>query len=171
MKFLLAITFISAYTQDMLGNIDGARFAALFTMAISAAIFKFYLEVKDRDIQSPNTPVNFRIKFMFLDNLPRMIATVFGIAIFIRFQDVLLPFLLSLLGLGSVYNYIKENQISDMLVAVLVGFFFDYISQMLKEKLGWLRVNRDKIFPPAEKPMTYDATPPYKQTNASGNGG
>jgi hypothetical protein len=91
--------------------------------------------VQKRDVQSANTPQDFSVKFLILDNWKRMLNSFLVIWVMLRFYPELLP--------KEVYLAIPET--AELLFAVLIGFSFDKLSEFLKEKANILSVNRKKI--------------------------
>ena len=128
-------SFITEFVSYFVGNMSYAHFLALITFAIIGATIKLTLHVRGRDVQSPATPVKFNFRFMFLDNLPRIISSGLLVYLFIRFPAQLIP--------DNIYKAIPPE--AEMLLSALIGFCFDYLSQRLKDKVGILQPDRRKI--------------------------
>lgn len=129
--------FMSEFLKYFVGNMSYAHFWALIAFAIIGATIKLTMNVAARDVQSKATPEKFSFKFMVWDNLPRIINSGLLVYLFIRFPAQLIP--------DHIYKAIPPE--AEMLVAAVIGFFFDYLSEWLKEKMGLLSVDRSKLMP------------------------
>jgi len=127
--------FLKEFLSYFVGNMTYAHFSALIVFALIGATIKLGLHIGARDVQSPATPVKFNFRFMVLDNLPRIISSGLLVYLFLRFPAQLVP--------DHIYKAIPPE--AEMLLAAIIGFCFDLLSQWLKDKVGILQPDRSKI--------------------------
>ncbi|RQO79120.1 hypothetical protein DBR40_05215 [Pedobacter sp. KBW01] len=60
----------------ILGNTDLPTYAAYFVFALIGAIISLYIKSQKRDKLSENTPYNFSLRFLFQDNLLRIVVGI-----------------------------------------------------------------------------------------------
>jgi len=114
----------------LIGNISVPMFAALFIFAMIGTAINLLLHVNSRDQNSPNTPVAFSFKFMLWDNWKRIVSSLLLIFVVIRFM-------------GVFFEIDVKNQEFYLVGALLVGFVFDKLSEVLKQKTSFLKVRKD----------------------------
>lgn len=103
-------------------------FLGFTALAFAAALVSILLELSNRDITSPATPVKISWKFFWIHNLPRFIANFLAIPILIRLS----------------YSYVGAEVM--ILAAIGIGAGIDRGALLLK-KIGILSNNKyaDKI--------------------------
>ena len=70
------MNFIQEVSKNLFGqDANAANVVSSLIMFSIGAIFVFWIEVKGRDKNSCRTPVGFSLKFLFEDNLERIIIT------------------------------------------------------------------------------------------------
>ena len=98
------------FLKIIFGDQSLNSFAAYMVLAIIGIIIKLLWHVMQRNQASPNTPVDFSVKFMLTDNALRLLSSIslsmFVVFVCIRFCDDILhvalsPFIALLIGLGS----------------------------------------------------------------------
>lgn len=100
---------------NILGSLSLADYAAGMIFAMLGAIISLRLQANTRNRLSENTPFKFSWRFLFLDNLQRLI---FGfIVVFITFRFA---------------PQILKTDFS-MFIAFLVGFAFDKVLELIKK--------------------------------------
>lgn len=118
-----------------IGTMGAPHFAMLMTFALIGATIKLTQHVSQRDVESSATPRGFSLWFLIADNWKRMLNSLLLIYIFVRFTNFFLP--------ASLYESLPDEV--EMISAIVIGFSFDSLSQWLKDKIGLLTVNRNKI--------------------------
>lgn len=123
------------FLQNLIGAGSAQHFLSLMFFALIGATANLWHNVKKRDVYSDSTPMDFNFWFMLQDNFKRMVATLILIYLFVRFMPLLIP--------SGVYETIAGDV--EFVLAALIGFGFDKLSEFLKDKLKFLSVNRDAI--------------------------
>lgn len=126
---------MNEFAESLFGVQGMGYFLTLFFWALIGATINLTMGVNKRDALSESTPVAFSIKFLLLDNWKRMLNSFLVIWVMLRFYPEILP--------KEVYDAIPET--AELLFAVLIGFSFDKLSEIIKEKANILSVNREKI--------------------------
>lgn len=125
--------------MEFITNLIGAGGAQhLFTLmffALVGANINLLDNLSKRDKYSPSTPMDFSLKFLVLDNWKRMVSSLLLIYLFVRFMPLLIP--------SNIYEVIDGD--IEFVLAILIGYSFDKLSQLLKDKAKILSVNRDAI--------------------------
>jgi hypothetical protein len=121
--------------QNFIGANGFQHFATLMIFALIGATVNLLTNVTNRDKESTATPYHFSFKFMLLDNWKRMVNSLLLIYLFVRFMPLLLP--------EKAYEAIDGDL--EFVIAGLIGYSFDKLSEILKDKAALLRVNRDNI--------------------------
>ena len=125
--------------MELLHNIIGssglAHFVSLMFFALLGATVNLLSNVSKRDKLSPATPVDFSLVFLIRDNWKRCVSSLLLIYLFVRFMPLLLP--------AQVYDAIDGDV--EFLLAILIGFSFDKLSEFLKDKAKILSVNREVL--------------------------
>lgn len=125
--------------MEILHNIIGLgglqHFFTLLFFAMLGATVNLLNNVQKRDKHSRNTPYRFSLQFLVLDNWKRCVSSLLLIYLFLRFMPLLLP--------AQVYDAISGDM--EFVLAILIGFSFDKLSEFLKDKAKILSVNRQKI--------------------------
>lgn len=103
------------FISNILGPLSLADYAAGMIFAMLGAIISLRLQANTRDRLSENTPFKFSWRFLFLDNLQRLIFGFITTFIAFRFAPEILKTDLS------------------MFVAFLVGFAFDKVLELIKK--------------------------------------
>jgi hypothetical protein len=134
--------FLSYFT----GNMDPAEFAALCCFALIGAVIKLTMHVNSRDVNSPDTPVKFSLTFLLADNWKRILNSALLVYLFIRFPAQLIP--------ANIYQLISGG--GQFLLAAIIGFCFDSLSEYLKDKVSFLQVNRANIYQPEPGPAAQE---------------
>jgi len=96
------------------GTTDLPQVVVGFVFSILGALLSLLLNGNTRDIASPRTPIKFSYKFLFSDNLRRLVITSVLIIVFIRFTK-------ELLGVNLTTYW-----------AFFIGFCSDKLSEYLK---------------------------------------
>lgn len=116
------------FKEIVFGTLTFGSLAAYALLGLMGAIVNLWMEVQERNKQSMRSPSRFSISFLAWDNLKRIIATVIGIFIFIRFfQDIT----------GYPLN---------ALAAVVTGFNVDRFMQFLKKGMKVLKSKGEKMY-------------------------
>lgn len=118
------MSFIDEYLIEILGDKSLATWLASFTFVLIGSIVSLRVIAFTRDKTSDTTPYKFNLWFMFRDNAPRLIGSIFVAFSFIRFGEQLT---------GKVFN--------DFMCFVL-GLAFDVALYFLAE---WSKKARDKF--------------------------
>lgn len=125
--------------MEIINNIIGANgaqhFFTLMFFALLGATVNLLSNVSKRDKLSPATPVDFSLVFLVRDNCKRCASSLLLIYIFVRFMPLLLP--------AQVYDAIGGDM--ELVLAILIGFSFDKLSEFLKDKAKILSVNREVL--------------------------
>lgn len=116
------------FIHFLTGNIQIAMFWALFFFAALGVTINLLLHASARDQQSPDTPVKFSLRFLLYDNWKRILLSVLLIYVTIRFASTI--FVLTLDGNNELYLF----------VAVLIGFGYDKLAELIKKKGTLLKV-------------------------------
>jgi hypothetical protein len=112
------------------GNMGYTMFAALFVFAMIGVAINLLMHANTRDQNSPDTPVKFSFKFLLLDNWKRILLAFLLIYVSIRFTSLL--FVIDVTGNNELYLF----------AAVIIGFIYDKLGEMLKEKSDFLKVRK-----------------------------
>lgn len=105
----------------LLGTQDYYQFCiGLFFLFLGIAV-SLLLHVNTREIHSPRSPMHFSYRFLIGDNVKRLLLAVLLSVILFRFA-------------GNIFM-IQDN----MYVAFLIGFSFDKIIQLFKDKFKVLK--------------------------------
>lgn len=96
-------------------------FAALGTVAYS------WMEVDNRDTESPKTPVNFSMKFLLQDNARRYLVT--AVLIYVQFR---------------FFKEINGQPLTEY-VCFLIGFGADGLAAFGKKNTKVLKADREKL--------------------------
>ena len=113
-----------------IGNIGGTMFSALFVFAMIGVAINLLLHANTRDQNSPNTPVKFSFKFLLADNWKRILLALLLIYVSIRFTSLI--FAIDVTGNNELYLF----------SAVIIGFAYDKLGEILKEKTDFLKVRK-----------------------------
>lgn len=113
--------------QKFMGSVDLQTFITSFSYALIGVILSLLLQTTTRDVRSENTPFVFSWKFLFKDNIKRIVAGILVIFVTIRF-----------------YPDLFGKQITDFL-ALGIGLGIDKAAEIIKNYTNILKVNRDKI--------------------------
>lgn len=109
---------MSDYFKLILGSTPAATFFAAYTFALIGIFVSLQTHANNRDISSPETPVQFSYKFLALDNLIRLVGSAFTVLLTLF---IMLRFSVELLGTPL-----------SMLTAFALGFGYDKAFQALK---------------------------------------
>jgi hypothetical protein len=120
---------------SLFGAMGATHFIILFIFAMIGVAIKLTMHGASRDVNSTSTPLEFKLKFFILDNWKRIINSLLLILVFLRFIPELAP--------TAVMDAISGG--NDLLIAIGVGFGFDYLMQILKDKFNFGTVDREKI--------------------------
>lgn len=112
----------------ILGDMTLWAFVGYFIMAMIGAVIHLWLDVKDRDKDSPKTPYVWSWRFFTLDNIKRFIATILLIFVCLRF-----------------FSEIMGVDLSPF-TALLWGFGLDRVAGFAKNHTEKLQANRDSFF-------------------------
>lgn len=131
-KLLLALSLlfcvISVYaqtiTQQILGTDTYQAFITQYFFAIVGVLISLLLHGANRDVKEPSTPNNFSFLFLLKDNWKRIVLNLLVIFVTIRFFKELTGFELSLF------------------FCLGIGFSYDKLLQVIKDKADVLQVNR-----------------------------
>lgn len=118
--------------ETLLGTTDTGQFFSLFAFALIGMSISLLLNGANREVTGPTTPYKFNLGFLLLDNYKRIILNLLILFSAVRF-----------------YPDIFHEAINPFL-AFGIGIGFDKIVQLIKERVGVLQVNREKITTPAE---------------------
>lgn len=122
--------------HNIIGDVSVQWFISMMLFALVGATINLLLNVSERDKNSDNTPYHFSLKFMLLDNWKRMLSTLLLIFVFVRFMPLVLP--------SDILSTIKDED-ALLFMALIIGYSFDKLSEILKDKLNILTVNRSKV--------------------------
>ena len=121
---------MNEFISLLIGNISGPMFAALFLFSMIGVAINLLLHATTRDPSSPNTPVGFSIQFLLWDNWKRILLSVLLILVTIRFMAIFFEIDIS-------------NREYYLFAALIVGFIFDKLGEIFKQKTTFLRVRKD----------------------------
>lgn len=107
-------------------------FLELYGYALLGMVISLLLHSSNRDQSSTATPYKFSMLFLLLDNWKRILLNLLALFAAVRF-----------------YPDLFGNPINPFL-SFGIGLGFDKLLQMLKDKAGFMQVNRDKITPAVE---------------------
>lgn len=113
--------------NQFFGPYQPSEFLAYYLFAMLGAVLMLLFSTIKRDPNATSTPVHFSLSFLLSDNVKRIVATLLLIYIAIRFAE-------QFLGM----------RMEDW-KAIGLGFGSDRLSQLFKDKLGVLKVDRNKI--------------------------
>jgi len=113
-----------------IGNIGGTMFSALFVFAMIGVAINLLMHANSRDQNSPDTPVKFSFKFLLQDNWKRILLGILLIYVSIRFISIL--FVIDVSGNNELYLF----------AAVIIGFIYDKLGEIIKEKSNFLKVRK-----------------------------
>lgn len=116
--------------NNFLGATDSWQFLILIAYALIGVAVNLLYNAADRNPANPTTPYHFSLSFLTLDNLKRLVLNLILIFLSVRF-----------------YPDLFGKPISPFL-ATGVGFIYDKIMEVIKNKTELLSVNRTKIIPP-----------------------
>jgi hypothetical protein len=123
------------FITNLIGAGGAQHFFTMMFFALFGATINLLINLSNRDKYSAATPLDFSTKFLLLDNWKRMLSSLMLIYLFVRFMPLLLP--------SNVYEAIDGDV--EFLLAGLIGFSFDKLSEWLKDKTKILSVNREAI--------------------------
>lgn len=123
------------FITNLTGGESLQRFISMMVFALFGATINLLTNVRQRDKYSESTPMDFSFKFMLLDNWKRMVSSLLLIYLFVRFMPLMIP--------SGVYEAIDGDV--EFLLAIIIGYSFDKLSELLKDKAKLLSVNRDSI--------------------------
>lgn len=118
------------FTSYLIGNISIAMFCALYFFALVGVTINLLMHANSRNQKSYNTPVNFSVKFLMWDNWKRIVLAVLLIYISIRFVTKI------------VTINVDDNSELYLFMAVIIGFCYDKLLQLWKEKSSILKVRK-----------------------------
>jgi hypothetical protein len=111
--------------QQILGTDTYQAFVTQYFFAMIGVLISLLLHGANRDVKEPSTPNSFSFLFLLKDNWKRIILNLLIIFVTIRFFKDLTGFELSLF------------------FCLVVGFSYDKLLQLLKDKSSILQVNRN----------------------------
>jgi hypothetical protein len=112
----------------LLGDISILNYIVLSIFILIGIMASIRIDASKRNRLSPDTPFNFNFRFLFLDNIKRLLKSFLTIFLIIRFGEDITGKMLTDWG------------------AVLVGVCFDQIGEMINAKLKQFRDTiRDKF--------------------------
>jgi hypothetical protein len=123
------------FITNIIGAGGAQHFITMMIFALVGATINLLTNVSKRDKLSASTPMDFSLKFMLLDNWKRMVSSLLLIYLFIRFMPLLIP--------SGVYETIDGDV--EFIIAIAIGYSFDKLSELLKDKAKFLSVNREAI--------------------------
>lgn len=123
------------FLRDIIGVGGVQHFFSLMLFALIGATINLLNNVSKRDKASTATPVKFSFWFLIADNWKRCVSSFLLVYLFVRFMPLLLP--------SQFYDAINGD--IEFLVAIIIGFSFDKLSEFLKDKAKILSVNRENI--------------------------
>ncbi|OJV30441.1 MAG: hypothetical protein BGO32_08590 [Bacteroidetes bacterium 37-13] len=123
------------FLKDIIGADGVQHFFSLMLFALIGATINLLNNVSKRDKASTATPVKFSFWFMVADNWKRCVSSLLLVYLFVRFMPLLLP--------SQFYDAINGD--IEFLLAIIIGFSFDKLSEFLKDKAKILSVNREEI--------------------------
>ena len=110
--------------KELLGIETATAFLVLSFFAAIGVVISLLLHASNRDQLSPSTPAKFSFLFLLKDNFKRILLNVLLIYITIRFTPELIG--------------VKITSF----VALIIGFGWDKLAQVIKEKTAFLDVKR-----------------------------
>jgi len=112
---------MKAVIYYLIGTSNYSEFTVGLFFLFLGIIISVLLHANTRNIQSGRTPVHFSYRFLLSDNAKRILLSVLLSLVIYRFA-------------GNVINF-KDN----MYAAFLIGYSFDKIVQLFKDKFNVLR--------------------------------
>lgn len=122
---------MTEFLSLLLGTTSLPMFAALFTFAMVGVLINLLFHATTRDQNSTDTPVQFSLKFLFTDNWKRIVLSVLLILVTIRFMSLF--FDIEVIGNNELYLF----------GSLVVGFIFDKLGEIFKERTSFLKVRRE----------------------------
>lgn len=115
------------FMTSILGNYSIGQTLAFFVFFLMGLVLYQFQEVKQRDKWSINTPHDFYLKFLILDNLKRF-AVAF-ILIYVQFR---------------FYHELTGQELTEF-TSLLIGYMGNGLADFGKRNLGVLREKREKL--------------------------
>jgi hypothetical protein len=125
------------FASLLLGNVSLPMFFGLFFFAMIGVFINLLIHATTRDQNSPATPVKFSFRFLLWDNWKRIVLSILLIYVSIRFVSMF--FAITVDGKNEYYLF----------AALLIGFGFDKLGELIKKKSSWLKVREEEEKTPA----------------------
>lgn len=119
---------MNEFKQILLGNANGAEFAAAFFFAILTSSALALFRVKKRNVESERSPEHFSWSFFWSDNIKQILGTIILIFLTIRISQYWIK------PEWAVYGAVVIGLISDQL-ALLFLKVKDKATQFLSKKI------------------------------------
>ena len=118
----------------VLGLIPPVMFLAMLLFAGLGVFIRLLVDSTKRDQISPNTPQKFSFGFLFKDNWKTILLSFILIMLTLRFLPHFFPDYFTIEELSSVIGQDKY-----LFGSVLVGYLYNSLSQLLKDKSDLLK--------------------------------
>lgn len=119
--------FWDALADELFGpDSTAAGIAAATIFVLLGAMINFYIEVRRRDIESPSTPTEFSLKFLFHDNAWRLFGTIIMCFTFVCMGPSLILWLSEFMHIPNALAHFSP---------FFLGLAGDYVPMLLKQKL------------------------------------
>ena len=121
------------FITNLIGAGGAQHFFSMMFFASIGANINLLTNVNNRNKNSTKTPVEFSFKFLLRDNWKRMVSSLLLIYLFVRFLRLLLP--------SKLFETMPDE--FEFVVAIIIGYSFDKLSELLKDKAKILSVKRN----------------------------
>lgn len=121
------------FITNLIGAGGAQHFFSMMFFALIGANINLLTNVNNRNKNSTKTPVEFSFKFLLRDNWKRMVSSLLLIYLFVRFLRLLLP--------SKLFETMPDE--FEFVVAIIIGYSFDKLSELLKDKAKILSVKRN----------------------------
>lgn len=79
------------FLQVIFGELSIGSFLGYFVLCFIGVGISVFFDVKNRNVESKNTPQEFSIRFFILDNLKRFIGVILALYAVVRFSSYMFP--------------------------------------------------------------------------------
>jgi len=79
------------FLRILFGGMSFGAFFGYITLCFIGVGISVFFDVKNRDVESKNTPRDFSFRFFVLDNLKRFIGVILAVYALVRFSTYLFP--------------------------------------------------------------------------------